>query len=250
MKEEFYKKLVHEAYESKDVIETYSFVGLFKPEKILIREFLPKNGNILDIGCGAGRTSIPLSQLGYSVCGIDLSPHMIEAARQQSAKYGLEIDFQEMNAKALTFADHSFDGVLFSANGFDHVPGYNEKTEVFRQVFRVLRPGAPFIFSVHRMWCPYHLRNLVISGLKTSFGKIMGSSKSEREWGEFDDKLGYMSFMNPKRWDQAIKDTGYDLIFRQSRFQLEFKLHWRRWRRAIDGNFMYYVVHKPNPKSS
>ncbi len=246
MKEEFYKKLVHDAYESKDVIESYSIVGLEKTEKILTQEFFPKNGDILDIGCGAGRTSIPLSQLGYSVCGIDLSPHMIKAARQQSAKYGLEIDFHEMNAKALTFADQSFDGVLFFGNGFDHVPGYNEKIEVFRQVFRVLRPGAPFIFSFHRMWCPYHLRNLVISGLKTSVGKITGSNKSKREWGEFDDKLGYMSFMNPKRWDQAIKDTGYDLIFRQSRFQLEFKSSWKRLPEAIDGNFLFYVVRKPN----
>jgi len=245
MKEEFYKKLVHDGYESEDVIESYSIVGLYKSEQILIQQFFPKKGNILDIGCGVGRTTIPLGEVGHSGWGFDLSPRMIKAARQQSKKYGLEIDFYVMNAKALTFADGSFDGALFSFNGFDHVPGYNEKIEVFRQVFRVLRPGALFIFSVHRMWCPYHMKNLIISGLRTSIGKIMGSSTSEREWGEFDDELGYMSFMNLKGWDRAIKDSGYELIFRQSRFQLAFKGSWRRLSKAIDGNFMHYVVRKP-----
>ncbi len=150
-----------------------------------------------------------------------------------------------MNAKSLSFADQSFDGVLFSFNGIDHVPGYADKVEVLCEIARVLRPGGSFIFSVHRMWCPYHLRSLVISGLKTSFGKIMGSSKSEREWGEFDAELGYMFFMTSRRWKRALNVAGFDLVFRQSRFQLEFKLYWRKWRRAIDGNFMFYVVRKP-----
>jgi len=244
--EDLYKKLVRDGYESKDVIDSYSTVGLYKPERVLIQQFLPKEGNILDIGCGAGRTTIPLSQLGYSVCGIDLSPNMIEAAREQATKYGLKIDFYDMNARNLAFSDEYFDGALFSFNGFDHVPGYSEKIEVFREVSRVLKPGAPFIFSVHRIWCPYHLRNLLVSGLKTSFGNLFGSAKSDKTWGDFDDNLGYMSFMKLKRWEQAIKDSGFELLFRQSRFQLAFGGSLKNLQKALDGNFMYYVVSKPN----
>jgi len=245
MKEDIYKKLVRDSYESKEVIDSYCTVGLYTPEQILVQQFLPGEGSILDIGCGAGRTTIPLSQLGYSVCGIDLSPNMIEAAREQATKNGLKIDFYDMNAVNLAFANESFDGVLFFGNGFDHVPGYSEKLEVFREVFRVLKPGAPFIFSVHRMWCPYHLRNLLISGLKTSFGNLFGSASSNKAWGDFDDKLGYMSFMKLKRWEQAIEDTGFELDFRQSRYKLEFKNSWKRISKAVDGNFMHYVVRKP-----
>ncbi len=238
MKEDFYKTLVRDGYGSKEVIDSYRMVGMYKPERVLVQQFLPKEGNILDIGCGAGRTTIPLSQLGYSVHGIDLSPNMIEAAKEQSVKYNLKIDFNEMNATSLTFADESFDGVLFFGNGFDHVPGYNEKIKVFCQVFRVLKPGAPFIFSVHRIWCPYHLRNLVVSGLKISFRNLVGSNTRNREWGDFDDKLGYMSFMNLKRWEAAIRDSGFDLIYRISRFKLEFNNSWKRLSKAVDGNFM------------
>lgn len=245
MKEDVYRKLVRDSYESKEVIDSYCIVGLYKPEQILVQQFLPKDAKILDIGCGAGRTTIALSQLGYSISGIDLSPNMIKAAREQATKHGLKIDFYKMNAINLSFSDESFDGVLFFGNGFDHVPGYSEKIEVFREVYRVLKPGAPFIFSVHRIWCPYHLRNLVVSGIKTSFGNLLGQAKSERQWGDFDDKLGYMSFMKLKRWEQAIKDTGFELVFRQSRYKLEFNNSWKRFSKAVDGNFIHYVVRKP-----
>ncbi len=261
MSEEYYKNLVHDGYKKNKVVETYSIVGLYKPESVLIQQFFPKLGDILDIGCGAGRTSIPLSQLGYKVSGIDISPHMIKAAKEQSKKYGLEINFYEMNATTINFADESFDGAIFSANGFDHVPGYNDKIEVLRQVFRVLKPGAPFIFSVHGMWCARHFRKLVESGVKTIIEELMGSSKTQKDWGDYDDKCGYMSFMNLKRWEQAIRDTGYNRIFCQSRYVFDIKLFFRNLYHANTvlthnsenpnkycigcGNFIHYVVRKP-----
>jgi SAM-dependent methyltransferase len=246
MKEEFYKKMIEDAYDSdKDHLESYRIVGLWGPEKKLIKQFFPQSGDILDIGCGAGRTTIPIKQLGYNVCGIDLSPGMIKAAREQSAEHGLDIDFYEMNAKSLSFADQSVDGVLFSFNGIDHVSGYADKVEVMREIARVLRPGGSFIFSVHRIWCPNHLPSLIMSGLKTSFWKIMGNSRSNQEWGEFYDDLGYMSFMTPIRWEQALNTAGLDLVFRQSRFKLEFNNSWKRLRYVINGNFLFHVARKP-----
>ncbi len=77
MKEEFYKKIIQDAYDNdKDHLESYRRVGLWGPEKKLIKQFFPQKGDILDIGCGAGRTTIPIKQLGHNVCGIDLSPGM------------------------------------------------------------------------------------------------------------------------------------------------------------------------------
>ena len=49
-------------------------------------------GRVLDIGCGAGRISLHLQALGYSVLGIDISPKAIEVCKLR----GLE------NAKILS----------------------------------------------------------------------------------------------------------------------------------------------------
>lgn len=49
----------------------------------LIEKEIPKSvySNILDLGCGRGRHSITLAELGYTVTGIDLSPEAIKKAR-------------------------------------------------------------------------------------------------------------------------------------------------------------------------
>lgn len=66
----------------------------------------------LDIGCGTGSISILLSELGYDVSGIDLSPNMIEIALAKAKKNKQAIDFRVMDA-AFPQLEHSrFDLIL------------------------------------------------------------------------------------------------------------------------------------------
>lgn len=63
----------------------YQDENLFgEPYKELIAFFkkYPKKGKILDLGCGQGRDSIPLAQLGFEVTGIDNSKVGIEQMNQ------------------------------------------------------------------------------------------------------------------------------------------------------------------------
>tara|TARA_B110000503_G_C7155457_1_gene417110 strand:- start:959 stop:1591 length:633 start_codon:yes stop_codon:yes gene_type:complete len=57
------------------------------PAKILstFLNYFPKGANILDIGCGQGRNSIYLSNLGYSVTGIDISQSAINLAIEKKS---------------------------------------------------------------------------------------------------------------------------------------------------------------------
>ncbi len=53
---------------------------------------------------------------------------MLKAAIPESERLNLKIDFQEMDAKTLTFADQSFDCAIYSFNGLNHIPGLCRKT--------------------------------------------------------------------------------------------------------------------------
>lgn len=67
--------------------------------------------SILDIGGGTGVFSIPLARRGFTVTHVDLSPAMIEIARQKAG--GIEnIEFVEANSIDLPYEDRSFDLVL------------------------------------------------------------------------------------------------------------------------------------------
>ena len=71
-----------------------------------------KGLRMLDIGCGGGLLSEPLSRLGASVTGVDPSETNIEAAKQHAEQSGLAIDYRCTTAEALAEAGEQFDIVL------------------------------------------------------------------------------------------------------------------------------------------
>jgi ubiquinone/menaquinone biosynthesis C-methylase UbiE len=123
-------------------------VGLRPIEQQLIAEFMPPSpAGILDVGCGAGRTTISLSQAGYAAIAIDLSPELLTLARRRYP----HLDFRQMDATALAFPVDTFDAALFSYNGIDDIYPVAAREQCLLEVFRVLKPGATFIFSSHNL---------------------------------------------------------------------------------------------------
>lgn len=49
---------------------------------------LPKGARILNLGCGLGVSSIPLSTFGYRIVGVDNDPGVVEAVRQNARNFG------------------------------------------------------------------------------------------------------------------------------------------------------------------
>lgn len=100
-------------------------------------------GPVADVGCGTGRITAHLHQLGLDAFGIDLSPGMIEVARRDHP--GLRFDLGSMTD--LTLADASMTG-LVAWYSLIHVPD-DEIGSVLAHFQRVLRPGGPLLLSFH-----------------------------------------------------------------------------------------------------
>lgn len=105
-----------------------------------IKKQLPQKERlkILDVGCGAGFFTILLAREGYQVTGTDLTPEMVEYARQLAKEENAECEFQVMDAENLEFADASFD-VVISRNLTWTLP---HAEEGYREWKRVLKPGG------------------------------------------------------------------------------------------------------------
>jgi len=133
--------------QNKPPIELFdNTIELWPAEAVLVDEFFPKPpAKILDLGCGNGRTTIPLFRRGYRMTGVDLSPEIIATARRHEPR----VEFLAGNACALEFPDQSFDAVLFSWNGLDCIPTVTDRRRALREIFRVTKPGGRFIFSSH-----------------------------------------------------------------------------------------------------
>ncbi|OON73487.1 methyltransferase domain-containing protein [Streptomyces tsukubensis] len=100
-------------------------------------------GPVADVGCGTGRITGHLRDLGLDAFGIDLSPGMIEVARRDHP--GVRFDLGSMTDLAL--ADASVTG-LVAWYSLIHIPD-DEISSVLAHFRRVLRPGGPLLLGFH-----------------------------------------------------------------------------------------------------
>jgi SAM-dependent methyltransferase len=103
---------------------------------------------VLDIGCGAGATSVEIARRvapGGSVTGVDISPQMLHVARERARAAKVTAEFIEADAGAATF-ERPFDAA-FSRFG---VMFFEAPAPAFANIRRALRPGGRLTFVCWR----------------------------------------------------------------------------------------------------
>lgn len=95
---------------------------------------------VLDLGCGSGENLVPLVKRGADVIGIDISPELIQVARQRMSCYGLAATVQEGSAYATGLSEESVD-VVFSMALLHHL----DLPAARNEIHRILRKGGLFI---------------------------------------------------------------------------------------------------------
>ena len=104
-------------------------------------ELLPANPHVLDVGCGPGRDMAWLEARGATMTGVDFSTEMLKLARTR-----VQGHLEQMDMRALRFADSSFDGVWCNA-ALLHVPKL-EAPSVLTRFFQMLKPGGVAFVSM------------------------------------------------------------------------------------------------------
>lgn len=146
----------YEHFGRDDVVAEYeSFDFLLQPEETILADLRANlaDARMLDVGCGAGRTTLHFASLVREYVGIDSSATMVEACRRRFVdSFGTTVSFLTADVRDLDgLASESFDFVLFSFNGLDIVGDHDERLRALREIRRVSRPGATFCFSSHNL---------------------------------------------------------------------------------------------------
>jgi len=100
----------------------------------------------LDLGCGAGIQTLCIGKKCKHIIGIDPNKDDIHYARMLSSYVGGRIssEFKCGELEEENFCDNCFEKV-FSICVIEHISNYEE---IFEEVYRILKPGGKFIFSV------------------------------------------------------------------------------------------------------
>jgi 2-polyprenyl-6-hydroxyphenyl methylase / 3-demethylubiquinone-9 3-methyltransferase len=99
---------------------------------------------LLDIGCGGGLLSEPMTRLGFVVTGVDASERNVAVANAHAAALGLKIDYRCATAEAvLAEAPGAFD-VILNMEVVEHVA---DAGQYLRDCARLIAPGGMMIVA-------------------------------------------------------------------------------------------------------
>ncbi len=131
----------------------------------------PASLDVLDLGCGTGLAGVHIKPWARHLIGVDLSPRMLQAARERGVYDDLiEASLQDV----LAAAQAASRDLLIATDVFVYV---GDLAPVLRQAHRTLRPGGCLLFSVER--CDDELDFV----LRPS-GRYAHSSATLRHWCE------------------------------------------------------------------
>jgi SAM-dependent methyltransferase len=111
-------------------------------------------GLVCDLGCGPGQVARYLHERGVEVCGVDLSPGMVERARQLNPG----IDFRQGDMRSLDVPDQAWAGIA-AVYAIVNLPP-SDVTRALREMGRVLRPGGLLLLSFHIGQAISHVEDL------------------------------------------------------------------------------------------
>ncbi|MBA4317466.1 MAG: SAM-dependent methyltransferase [Flavobacterium sp.] len=126
------KLLVHESFEAITAVENKYALEMMGDLK---------NKTILDVGSGAGESSVYFALQGANVTALDISQKMLNIASNLANKHGVIINTIREQTEKMSFTDNTFD--LVYGNGVLHHVDFELS---LKEVFRILKPGGKAIF--------------------------------------------------------------------------------------------------------
>ena len=140
-------------------------------------------GSVIDVGCGSGRITGHLRDLGLDVSGVDLSPAMVELARAEHP----DLRFEVGSMTDLALADASVAG-LVAWYSIIHIPDH-ELDSVLAGFRRVLRPGGSMLLGFH----------------------VGDESRLKTEGYGGHPMRVYVHLRQPRRLAGRLRDSGFDV---------------------------------------
>ena len=102
--------------------------------------------NIMDLGCGTGRHSIYLAQLGFKVYATDISQKGLEITKSKAEKLKLSnIEFKQHDMRSIPFENDSLDGILCvwtTGHGI-----LEDASGNVNEIYRILRPNGVVVID-------------------------------------------------------------------------------------------------------
>ena len=132
-----YDKLIGQDYEKwADYIEDIFAKNNLKPSLVL------------DLGCGTGSITNILAKRGYDMIGVDISPDMLNVAREKATEEGLDVLYLCQDIREFELYG-TVDAIICTLDVLNYITDPDDLKQVFRLVRNYLNPDGIFIFDIN-----------------------------------------------------------------------------------------------------
>ncbi|MBS0534529.1 MAG: bifunctional 2-polyprenyl-6-hydroxyphenol methylase/3-demethylubiquinol 3-O-methyltransferase UbiG [Proteobacteria bacterium] len=176
---------------------------------------------ILDIGCGAGILSEPLTRLGATMVGVDPSEENIAAARAHAEEQELTIDYRATTAETLAAAGETFDVVL-AMEVVEHVLDVDEFVSTCGSM---VKPGGLMVAATLNRT----LKSFALAIVGAEY-ILRWVPRGTHQWDKF---------VTPRELERAIETAGLDVIGERG---VIFNPLADRWQLSSDMDVNYMLV--------
>ncbi len=111
---------------------------------------LKKGAELLDLGCGHGRHTIALAELGYKVTGLDYSEDFIELAKKDAKVKGVSAHFVQQDMREMAY-EAEFDAVINFFSSFGYFKNDEDNQLVLRKIAQALKPGGILLIDLNSL---------------------------------------------------------------------------------------------------
>jgi ubiquinone/menaquinone biosynthesis C-methylase UbiE len=131
-------------------VDEFHIGGRIATDNLLSQLDFSEKSHVLDVGCGLGGASRFIANKHKNrVTGIDLTQEYIDTGNTLCSWVGLDkqVSLHQGSALDMPFEDESFDGALMLHVGMN----IEDKVRLFKEIFRVLKPGSSFgVYDIMR----------------------------------------------------------------------------------------------------
>ena len=183
-----------------------------------------QNLEILDIGCGGGLISEPMTRLGGNVTGIDASEKNIKVASMHAQKSQLKINYLHKSPEQLDF-NKKYD-IILNLEVVEHVEDVNLYLKSCNKLLK--NNGLMFTATINRTF--------------TSYIKAIIGAEYILRWlpiGTHD----WNKFIKPEELEKQLSDLNFSMTNLDG---LSFNPIFKEWKRTADLSVNYILVAKKN----